>query len=48
MNNQPHPEVIVIGAGPGGSVAAKRCAEAGFKTLLIEKKNCPGTKFVPG
>ena len=30
--------VIVVGAGPAGSVAARRSAEAGLKTLLIEKR----------
>jgi digeranylgeranylglycerophospholipid reductase len=31
-------DVIVIGAGPAGSVAARRAAEGGLKTLLIEKR----------
>lgn len=31
-------DVIVVGAGPAGSVAARRAAEAGFATLLIEKR----------
>jgi digeranylgeranylglycerophospholipid reductase len=31
-------DVIVVGAGPAGSVAARRSAEAGLKTLLIEKR----------
>ncbi|TAF46181.1 MAG: dihydrolipoyl dehydrogenase [Sphingobacteriales bacterium] len=30
-------DVIVIGAGPGGYVAAIRCAQLGMKTALIEK-----------
>lgn len=30
-------DVIVIGAGPGGSTAARIIAEAGFKVLIIEK-----------
>ncbi len=29
-------DVIVVGGGPGGSVAAKRCALRGFKTLLFD------------
>ena len=29
-------DVIVIGAGPGGYLAAERAAEGGKKTLLIE------------
>lgn len=37
-------DVIVIGSGPGGYVAAIRCAQLGFKTACIEKdKNLGGT-----
>ncbi|MDY6864855.1 MAG: NAD(P)/FAD-dependent oxidoreductase [Halobacteriota archaeon] len=32
-------DVIVVGGGPGGSIAARRCAANGLKTLLLEKKN---------
>ncbi len=31
-------DVIVVGAGPGGSIAAKTCAEAGLDVLLLEKR----------
>ena len=31
-------DVIVVGAGPSGSVAARRAAEGGLKTLLLEKR----------
>ncbi|MBO4797199.1 MAG: NAD(P)/FAD-dependent oxidoreductase [Candidatus Methanomethylophilaceae archaeon] len=31
-------DVVVVGAGPGGSMAAKFCAQGGLDTLLIEKK----------
>ncbi len=31
-------DVIVVGAGPGGSWAAKHCAEEGLRTLMIEKR----------
>lgn len=31
-------DVIVIGAGPGGSSAAKVCAESGLKVLVVEKR----------
>lgn len=41
-------DVIVVGGGPGGSVAAKRCAESGFSTLLIEKKRLPRDKVCTG
>ncbi|GAB4227409.1 MAG: dihydrolipoyl dehydrogenase [Chlamydiales bacterium] len=35
-------EVVVIGAGPGGYVAAIRAAQLGFKTALIEKRETLG------
>lgn len=44
-------DVIVIGAGNGGLVAAAKCAHAGKKTLLVERHNLPGgsaTSFVRG
>jgi digeranylgeranylglycerophospholipid reductase len=31
-------DVIVVGAGPGGSATARKCAELGLKTALIEKR----------
>jgi electron transfer flavoprotein-quinone oxidoreductase len=41
-------DVIVVGAGFGGPVAAKICAEAGLKTLLIERAEKPGEKVISG
>jgi flavin-dependent dehydrogenase len=41
-------DVIVVGAGPGGSIVAKRCAESGLNTLLIEKKKLPRDKVCTG
>lgn len=35
-------DVTVIGSGPGGYVAAIRCAQLGFKTALVEKYNTLG------
>ena len=35
-------QVIVIGSGPGGYVAAIRAAQLGFKTAIIEKYNTLG------
>jgi len=46
-------DVIIVGAGPGGSTAAKYAAEKGFKTLMFERgkvpgqKNCSGTALSP-
>jgi len=37
-------DVIVVGGGPGGSTAARFCAKAGLKTLLIEKERLPRYK----
>ncbi len=31
-------DVVVIGAGPGGSMTAKTCAENGLNVLLVEKR----------
>ncbi len=31
--------VVIIGSGPGGYIAAVRCAQLGFKTAIIEKYN---------
>ncbi len=35
-------DVIVIGAGPGGYVAAIRCAQLGLKTAIVEKRKTLG------
>lgn len=36
-------DVTVLGAGPGGYLAAERAGQAGLKTLLIEKQHIGGT-----
>jgi flavin-dependent dehydrogenase len=41
-------DVIVVGAGPAGCIAAKRCAEKGLKTLLIERRLLPRDKVCSG
>jgi flavin-dependent dehydrogenase len=48
MPNSQAFDVIVVGGGPGGAVAAKRCAEKGLTTLLIEKKKLPRDKVCTG
>ncbi|MBC3538357.1 dihydrolipoyl dehydrogenase [Rufibacter sediminis] len=35
-------DVAIIGSGPGGYVAAIRCAQLGFKTVIIEKYDTLG------
>ena len=34
----PDYDVIVVGAGPGGSIAAKVAAENDLKVLMLEKR----------
>ena len=35
-------DVIVLGSGPGGYVAAIRCAQMGLKTAIVERENLGG------
>ncbi|MDJ0642530.1 MAG: dihydrolipoyl dehydrogenase [Erythrobacter sp.] len=35
-------DVIVLGSGPGGYVAAIRCAQLGLKTAIVERENLGG------
>ncbi len=35
-------DIVIIGSGPGGYVAAIRCAQLGMKTAIIEKYNTLG------
>jgi len=41
-------DLIVVGAGPGGSTAALTAAGAGMKTLLLERSRYPGEKNASG
>ena len=35
-------DIVVIGGGPGGYVAAIRAAQLGFSTAVIERENLGG------
>lgn len=41
MEPHPNPDVLIIGAGPTGAVAAKRLAEAGFQVVCLEQGDWP-------
>ena len=41
-------DLLIIGAGPGGYVAAIRASQLGFKTVLIEKDEVGGTSLNRG
>ena len=38
MSVRDHYDVVVVGAGPGGSMAARTVAQAGHAVLLVEKR----------
>jgi flavin-dependent dehydrogenase len=41
-------DVIVVGGGPAGAMAAMKCAEQNLKTLLLEKRPLPRDKVCTG
>ena len=41
-------DVIIVGAGPGGSLAAKEAAEKGLKAIFFERGRKPGEKNSSG
>jgi len=43
MDDRKHFQVVVIGTGPGGYVAAIRAAQLGLKTAVVEKDELGGT-----
>lgn len=44
MGNEPDADVIVVGAGPGGSTTAYHLARHGLRVLLLEKTQFPREK----
>ncbi|MFB5662856.1 dihydrolipoyl dehydrogenase [Alteribacillus sp. HJP-4] len=42
MTSTPHTDVLVIGAGPGGYVAAIRASQLGKQVTIVEKKHIGG------
>lgn len=41
-------DIVIVGAGFGGPVAAKKCAGAGLKTLMLERSERVGEKVISG
>lgn len=41
-------DVVIAGAGPAGIAAAKRCAEEGLDTVVLEKRTLPRDKVCSG
>lgn len=48
MNTDTLYDVIIVGAGPSGSICAKKLASNGFKVLLTEQFNLPRNKCCTG
>ncbi len=45
---QNHYDVIIVGAGPSGSAAARALTAGGMRALLLDKKNFPRLKLCAG
>jgi dihydrolipoamide dehydrogenase len=43
-----HTQVLVVGGGPGGYVAAIRCGQLGLKTTIVEADRLGGTCLIRG
>ncbi|HJJ94779.1 MAG TPA: FAD-dependent oxidoreductase, partial [Methanocorpusculum sp.] len=41
-------DILVVGGGPGGAVAARTAAEAGLSVLLVEKRSAVGVPVRSG
>lgn len=48
MNDILKPQVLVVGGGPGGYVAAIRCGQLGLDTVLVESDRLGGTCLIRG
>lgn len=48
MADEPDFDVVVVGAGPAGSVTAHRLATAGLSVVLVERGEAPGSKNLSG
>tara|TARA_R110000772_G_scaffold207017_5_gene317600 strand:- start:6605 stop:7990 length:1386 start_codon:yes stop_codon:yes gene_type:complete len=42
------PKILIVGGGPGGYVAAIRCGQLGFDTVLVETDRVGGTCLIRG
>ena len=41
-------DVIVVGGGPGGSIAARTAQKLGLNSIIVERGITPGDKNVSG
>ncbi len=41
-------DVVVVGAGFGGAAPPKKCADAGLRTIMIERSEKVGEKIISG
>ena len=41
MTAETHPDVLIIGAGPTGAVAARRLVKAGIRVVVLEQGDWP-------
>ena len=48
MAEQTQTQVLVVGGGPGGYVAAIRCGQLGLKTTIVEADRLGGTCLIRG
>ena len=48
MVEQINCQVLVVGAGPGGYVAAIRAGQLGLNTVIVEADKCGGTCLIRG